>query len=218
MATTWEDVQRDLWYEAQMEEIEREIAGRKMETTGAFISEGFTNSEDITSRIVTELSKLVSADHSQSIGFLIGSLLETLERETIALPLLVSGLGLNETNIEKNAQIKKMISKGVDSPNFTYKFFEDIQRDITGVKAHFDRLVTTMLPGHQLFKVEGGLWAYRERVQSFRNYVVHGRSFATTDEADYIVAFASNWRDLVYNVILAKFKLKLDGQWHLQNL
>lgn len=218
MSMTWEDAEREAYYDHQLEEIEKEIANRKVETVAHFISEGFTASEDITSGIVGEVSKLTSASHSQSIGFLSSALLETIERETICLPLLVSGLGLSESDEKRIIQVKRMVSRGVDSPHFAYSYFEDVHDDVPKVKAHFDALVAKIVPGHQLFKVESTLWLYRERIQSFRNHVVHGRAISTSTEADYILAFSNQWRELVYNCVLNKFGLTLDTVWMLKDI
>lgn len=216
MSMTWEDAQREAYYDQQLEELEKEIAKRRIDTVAYFISEGFTSSENITYSLSEELKVLDFDRHSRAVCLLNCTLLETIERETICLPLLVSGLGVEETEPKKVDQIKKLVS--IDPPKFAFRYFEDGQSDVGKVKNHFDAMVSSIAPGNETFRTESNLWMYRERVQGFRNYLVHGRGVSGHVEAKYVDAFSKAWKELIYNSILSKFGLYLDASWHLRDL
>jgi len=217
MGVTRADAESEAFIDLQLTELEKEISSRKKETVQFFISEGFTESESITSRIFYEISKLINGEYYQSIGFLSGVLLETIERETLCLPLIVSGLGLLESDKKRIEQIKKMISRGVDPSLFITNYFENTQNG-TQAMAQLKKLVTSLLPNHQFFKVESNLSKYREKVQGMRNQVAHGRTIVMPNEATYVYEFTLLWREIVYNQILADFGLKLDANWMLSDI
>ncbi len=82
MSMTWEDSQREAYYDQQLEELEKEIAKRRTDTVAHFISEGFTASENTTYSLSEELKVLDFDRYSRAVCLLNCTLLETIERET----------------------------------------------------------------------------------------------------------------------------------------
>ena len=147
--------------------------------------------------------------------FLNAALLETIERETICQPLLVSSLISNPAETAKIENLKGMIT--IDAIRFSYRHFEEIAGDLTLLQKNFDNLASRFKT-HKVFHIESNISKYREKVKSFRNGVVHGKTLATKDDADYVTSFALAWKDQVYNKILATYNLKLDDKWHLGDI
>lgn len=215
MSTTWADVQAEMAADAQWEAVQRELANQELNSVASAIEAGFIESETVISSLISELKVLNPSNNAHSVAVLNCTLIELIDREVIGLPFMIAGLGIHEIDREHSEQIKKMISSGLNSSQFICTYFQRTRRNVEKVKTVFDDLTKSKLPKHELFKVGSNLSHYREKIASFRNYLVHGRAFASKGESAYVESFCKEWRVNIHNPLLQKYSLSLDEDWQL---
>ncbi|WP_408095653.1 hypothetical protein ACJVC5_11465 [Peredibacter sp. HCB2-198] len=205
----WDVYIADTFVEDIRAKIKEEDESKRSEVIADLILDSNREIEPVVKGLVKEIYNLKLDMYPQSKALLCCTLFELIEEELISLPLLAVRFMFSDNHAESIKYLREIKDSKIAHEFIVLKFFQQTSGD-KKIEEVFNQLYSKFHQEENLSLVD-----HRKILNRYRNDMAHGDKYMTVEEAEFIIEFASKWRDLVFNFVLSEFGLKLEGNWQL---